>query len=273
MPVDPTKIICEILGTPANQMREPVNMGYQCPYINSECIKRSHRFEDPYPVCTVYRRGKANTIEPVCICPKRFFAVDIVNDVVTNCWVGEPPRNLVRAHEVRMTGFGTVDFVVADYVNGKVKDFISIEIQAIDITGSCEPAYSAILNNQFLQKKPTFNLNYANVRKRYISQLILKGYYHHHWGTKIVAILQNIIYDRIKKDLEFPEIKLEDSNIVFLLYKYVDAPELGDGYLKLEVDRVVGTNHNNLMMSILYKTPPSKDEFCNRIIKQLGKHS
>lgn len=269
MPVDPTKIICEILGTPAGQMRNPVNAGYICPYIYNKCIKRSQRISGAYPICSIYRWQK-NKTEPICVCPKRFFEVDIVNDVVKYCWTGESPKNIVYTHEVKMSGFGTVDFVVADVDEGIVKNFVSVELQAIDITGSCEPAYTAVLNSQTLEKKPQYNFNYLNVRKRFIAQLITKGFFHHHWGTRIVALLQDTIYDKIKQDVGFHELKAEEGNIVFMLYKFIDAPENGEGHLKLSFDRVIGTTHNDLMSSALYKTPPSKEEFCRRILAHTG---
>jgi len=45
-----------------------------------------------------------------------------------------------------MARVGTVDFVVADVDTeaGNIRNFVSAELQAIDITGSVEPAYAAI---------------------------------------------------------------------------------------------------------------------------------
>lgn len=271
MLVDPTKIICEVLGTPAEQMRNPVNAGYVCPYTYNNCTKRSQKIGGPYPVCTIYKWGrKGNKSEPICVCPKRFYEANIVEDVIKYCWVGERPKNVTFAHEVKMSGFGTVDFVVADIEGDTVKEFVSVELQAIDITGSCEPAYTAVLNSQLLERKPQYNFNYANVRKRYVTQLIGKGHFHHHWGTRMVAILQDVIYDRIKKDVGFPELDIKDSNIIFMLYKFVESSEGDEKRFNLVVDRVAGTHYNNLMLSTLSKTPPSKEEFCRRILAQIG---
>ena len=52
---DPLKIIGEILGDPAHSMRSPVNAGYLCPFINSECVKRGHGASGSYPVCSIHR--------------------------------------------------------------------------------------------------------------------------------------------------------------------------------------------------------------------------
>jgi len=70
-----------------------------------------------------------------------------------------------------MAGFGQVDFVIADIDTelGTVREFISIELQAVDITGSVEPAYQAAINRQALDARPSHGFNWANVRKRYIT--------------------------------------------------------------------------------------------------------
>ena len=68
-----------------------------------------------------------------------------------------------------MEKFGTVDLVVAglDERTGKVSQFVSVELHAVDLTGSVEPTYTALLNSQQLVET-TFGVNCANVRKRYM---------------------------------------------------------------------------------------------------------
>lgn len=268
MPIDPTSIIGEILGTRAAEMRNPVNVEYRCPFINSECVKRSQRIAGPYPVCSLYKwaRGSPSS-DLVCVCPKRFFEVDIRQDVIRHCWPDPKPTNPQIASEVKMAGFGQVDFVIADIgSSGEVRDFLSVELQAIDITGSYEPAYTAVLNSATLSKKPTYNFNYANVRKRYHSQLISKGFYHHHWNSRIVAVLQDHVFARIHEYAHFDELPVASSNIVFMLYRFTSDSA---GH-HLIFDRTVGTSHSSLMTGVLYRTPPSREVFCARILKQLS---
>ena len=272
MPVDPLNVIAEILGEPAAQMYNPVNAGYECPFINSTCIKLGHRLEGPYPVCTLHRRRARRTLELVCVCPKRFFEADLINDVIRHCWVGDPPANPQLAHEIQMAGFGKVDFVIADIdqQTGAVGKFVSVELQAVDITGSVERAYSAIINREpIVTERMGFGFNWANVRKRFISQLITKGFYHHHWQSRIVAVLQTVLYNEIRRYIPFAETPLDASNIAFMLYDYRPNPEAGEGAYKLELDRVVGTTHSNLMTGSIYQMIPDRNEFCERIIANL----
>jgi hypothetical protein len=178
-----------------------------------------------------------------------------------------------------MEKFGKVDFVLADVDEGaheirrvaevarRIRQFVSVELQAVDITGSYLPAYVAITNNRRMATPPSFGINWANVRKRFISQLIAKGFYHHHWGTRIVAVLQSNLFDKLQAHAHVPEVQLKDSNIVFMLYQYV--AKQGGGY-HLQLDRVVPTTHVNVMSAVLYEQPPSKSEFERRILEKLA---
>ena len=165
-----------------------------------------------------------------------------------------------------MKDFGNVDFVIADTPDGKnITQFLSVELQAIDITGSVRDAYDAITNGALLEKKKSYGFNWKNVYKRYINQLISKGYYHHHWGTKIVAVIQDEVYNYVCNDADFmrsPDISSPNVNIIFMSYRFED---IGAGILKPVLDKVEGTHHSNLQTAVLYKAAPSRDDFCKKI--------
>ncbi len=268
MAIDPTNSIAEVLGRPSALGFDPAALNYECPYIGSTCTKRGGGNDGSYPVCTIAKNGK-----PICVCPKRFYAIDFLKDVVDHAWPGQKPDNPQIAREVQMTGFGNVDFVVAD-VGGdsQIKQFLSVELQAIDISGTVRDAYDAMLEGRTLEKKKAYGPNWKNVYKRFVSQLISKGYYHHHWGTKIVAVLQDDIYDYICNDAhfaKFTDISDQQVNIIFMSYKYVAGK---DGSYTLELDKVEGTGHTNLLNAILYKPAPTRAEFCRKISQALARN-
>jgi len=269
MPCDPHEVICEILGQPARDMTNPVNADYLCPFRNSICTKRSQRLPDAFPVCSVYRQRKGEERIPIVVCPRRLYAADIYNDVIQHVWPGDIPANPIMVHEIKMGKVGNVDMVIADLSNDRqsIKNFVSIELQAVDITGTYEPAYTAIVSNQPLDARPMYNFNYKNVQKRFITQLIDKGIFHHHWGTKIIAIVQDVIYDNLKERIDFAVADAKRSEIVFMQYSMVlvDRPEGKRFELKLR--DITGTTHNELMMRSFYQKPPPKEEFCNRILR------
>jgi hypothetical protein len=255
-------------------MRNPVNADYQCPFINSRCVKRSHsgsKSTEPYPLCSVWKQGSL-----ICVCPKRFFEAEMVPDVLEHCWPGKkPPENPRFAHEVKMEGVGNIDLVIADVLpSGTIRDFVSVELQAVDLTGSVYPAYEALINNRSLEEKPTYNVNWANVRKRYVDQIVKKGFFHHHWKSRIVSVVQSQLYYRLREDIQFVELdpKNPSSNIVFMTYDFDPVTIDDDDGMQqhtLRFRKAFGTSHDSLMMSALYRTPPPRDEFCLKIRDRL----
>ncbi|WP_439546370.1 hypothetical protein [Sandarakinorhabdus sp.] len=262
MPVDPTTLIAEVLGRPAQMGFDPAAEGYICPFTKTRCVKAASKA--PLPVCSVFRGAKH-----VIICPKRLLERDVIEDVVDNCWTAMPPIHKVIAPEVQLGDFGNVDFVVADLDGAHVTNFVSVEAQAVDVTGSYRPAYDALVLGETLSRAPTFNLNWDNVYKRYITQLIRKGFYHHHWDTKMVALMQDEVYNYIYNKFPFlttTAISDPSVNIVFLLYRIVD-----NGPYRLVVDRAVGTSHANLSQAALYAKAPDRSVFEEKILRALAR--
>lgn len=279
---NPETIIGEVLGVRAQKGLDPLLTNYRCPFIHKTCSKRSTNLpKEPFPICSIWKRAakdeeyaKNPSKDLICVCPKRFYAVDFLRDVISHCWPGEPPKNPLFAPEVKMEGFGNVDFVIADVNdNGTVKQFLSVELQAIDITGSVFPAYEAIRKSQNLEKRSTYGLNWDNVYKRYITQLIRKGYFHHHWKTKIVAVIQEQIYRNIVERADFmrtADIKNPNTNIIFMTYRF-DDDKTKPGQFTPVLTTVEGTSHSSLQSAILYKEPPSREKFCSQIQRSLSR--
>lgn len=266
---NPTDYIEEILGEPSNLMRNPANADYQCPFSNSACTKRSHLLDGPFPVCTINQSSKSE-INPICICPKRLFQADIINDVIELCWPdADKPKNPQVAYEVSLKELGKIDCVIADITElGNVNQFVSVEFQTVDITGSYFPAYDAIINNRQLVEKPKYNFNWRNVYKRYIMQLIFKGFSHHQWKTKLVAVMQDVLVDRLWEIGKFQKIPVEQSNIVFLPYSYQRDNE---GRMVLKRKEPIGTRHMDLINGILYADLPKRQEFEDKILFRMNK--
>lgn len=269
MPHDPLNLIAEVLGEPAHEMRNPANADYRCPFLASTCTKTGHHVTSPLPVCSLYRRGRAGVEprgEPVCVCPNRFLEAQIQTDVIRECWVGAPPANPTLVREIHMEKFGSVDFVVADLTEGGqgVKDFVSVELQAVDITGSYVPAFEALTHQQVLEERPTYGFNWANVRKRLLAQLRDKGFYHHHWGTRIASVMQEDLFEKICEHADIAQVPRAQSNIVFLLYQFVPH----GGRWRMEFSRAVPTTHSALTMASLYERVPDRAAFEQRILAQ-----
>ncbi|MEN9062190.1 NotI family restriction endonuclease [Ponticoccus litoralis] len=260
----------------------PADSGYICPFIKTECPKRSTNLggNEPYPTCSLWRGSKGKPRETerdlICVCPKRFYQVDWLQEVIDHCWPFDPPKNPMIASEVQMSGFGNVDFVIADQDDdGAIGNFLSVELQAVDITGSAYPAYDALRGGLELPKRPTYGFNWDNVYKRYITQLVRKGYFHHHWGTKIIAVIQDQVYQSVIDKADFmrtPNVRDKTVNIVFMTYVFEDDPTR-PGEFRPKISRVEGTSHASLQNAIMYKEAPAIDDFKAKISGALSRHT
>jgi hypothetical protein len=276
LPFNPESLIGEVLGRKAHKGFDPAATDYQCPFIQTRCLKRTTQLpnNEPYPICSLWR----NTATPdpandlIFVCPKRFYAVDFLTEVIEHCWVGEKPKNPQVAPEVKMAGFGNVDFVIADVQeNGEVDQFLSVELQAIDITGSAFKAYAGLRAGVDLDKRPTTGFNWDNVYKRYVTQLIRKGYFHHHWKSKIIAVIPEQVYQYITARADFmrsPDVKSPQVNIIFMTYRLEDDPDRPGEY-RPRLVTVEGTSHANLQAAILYKDAPGREMFTAQIKRSL----
>ena len=274
-----TNIFVEILGCPADEMREPVNAGYVCPFIGDTCIKRGHNTRDPFPVCTLWKlKGKGHNRQPnrpVIVCPKRFFQANIVDDILEHCWIGEYNREHIQAvREVKMGKAGNVDMVICDTSKlPDIENFVSVELQAVDITGTVSDAYTAHLNRKGLSSYPNYNFNMSNVSKRYLYQLIKKGYFHSTWRKKIVAVVQDFLLEDIRERVRFASTNPKDENtdIVFMSYTLETSSVNEEGFFDLKLQDIIGASHSALMSAVVYEQPPDLIQFKNAIIRQLSK--
>lgn len=170
----------------------------RCPFIQSACTKM---FRDGQlsGVCTV----KPATEEPVICCPNRLYGDDyaVLRDVANSAF-GRPLR-LISATELRQSqqvescvvvfgkrwgkelrlpnrgrrGSYSVDWVLALIdADGHLEQFVAVEVQSIDTTGTYRPEWNARMNGEVKPKTSKAGLNWENVSKRILPQLIYKGH-------------------------------------------------------------------------------------------------
>lgn len=169
-----------------------------CPVLREPCEKT---FNDGTisGVCSI----KPITSEPVICCPIRLYAEDykILSDISVKAFgeqldlvPGEEAVFYAKAKgkhcvavfgkrwggELRLpqksgSGGYFVDWVLAKIrPSGTLEEFVAIEVQTIDTTGNYRNGHTALINNDGIVKT-TVGLNWENVSKRILPQLIYKG--------------------------------------------------------------------------------------------------
>ena len=171
-----------------------------CPFTKSGCVKILSRAQEPSGVCAI--RQKTQGSPSVICCPIRMYAGDyaMLHDIARKAfnqelslyagriavekarqeggaiavfgkgWGGE-----LRLPQRKGSGAYFVDWVLARLdEHGDLEEFTAIEVQTIDTTGNYQTARKALLDGREIVAD-TVGLNWENVNKRIIPQLIYKG--------------------------------------------------------------------------------------------------
>lgn len=117
-----------------------------CSYLDKKCVKvRKSQPEISIGTCSV-RHGIKNP-KDVVICPHRFLERNqIFMDCIELLTLHQKGNELHKVSEISIPG-GNVDYVLASVRNSKVVDFVGIEIQTLDTTGTWWPQRQQFLKS------------------------------------------------------------------------------------------------------------------------------
>lgn len=145
-----------------------------CPYLDRKCIKvRKSVPAIAIGSCSVVYSQESKAL---IICPHRFLdRQQIFVDSLHLLSNHEPGNELHVISEVAIPG-GSVDYFIASVRAQKIKDFVGLEIQALDTTGTVWPArQSFLMKMDATEQKPdhskTFGINWKMTAKTTLIQL------------------------------------------------------------------------------------------------------
>lgn len=178
----------------------------QCPFVGGVCIKHSHPQDGRvvvYGTCSVLNRTRSG-IEEVIVCPQRLYAEQYeslracVADAIGSApviYMADEYSRAKRAKklpndyivmlghnsggEIALSNPGVIelslDWVMALLVKHRLELIIPCEVQSIDTTGNYHANWQAYSNEEASVPNSKHGMNWANVWKRLIPQLVLKG--------------------------------------------------------------------------------------------------
>ena len=224
-----------------------------CPFINKACIKFNHDQTITYGTCSV-----TSPYGDIVICPNRLYAnnyqtlrrvsEDAFGDsipfmtyeqyleqraVYDNCIVALGKNS---GKEVQVGKSLSMDWVLAHIDQAQLIEYVGIEVQSIDITGNYRDAWHAYHNLKPGTDRATLpssehGLNWANVHKRLIPQLIRKGvvYSRSQLVKKgLYFVLPDIVYrkfeDIIGTDIPLTEHASHETLTVYTYALGADVP-------------------------------------------------
>ena len=181
-----------------------------CPYTQSICTKMRKSSPDiKIGTCSVQYQH-----QDIIICPFRLLEHNqIFIDCLHLLTMHEPGNELYLIPEVQIPG-GNVDYFLVSAKDKKVKDFIGIELQTMDTTGTVWPERQKFLHEQGidveqddLNNKKSFGMNWKMTLKTILIQMHHESETFEKLNKHLVLILQTPLYEHMKKDFNFDEIE------------------------------------------------------------------
>ena len=199
----------DLSGVAVRHFREGI-----CPFSGVGCGKIDHSRGIVYGVCSVSKGSRAGAESDVIVCPERIYAdhYECLQNIVEEVWEDSSRDDLVvggELHELRSEAMRREEPVVAfgqrsgrevsapgasmsmDWVLQRYRrvgeqlipaEFVGAEVQSIDITGNYRApwnAYDSMKQGHSHQIHSIPNsghgLNWANVHKRLLPQIVRKG--------------------------------------------------------------------------------------------------
>ena len=222
-----------------------------CPFIAKRCYKvRKSDPDTSIGTCTV---SYGNPMGPVLICPTRLTEKrKIFTDCLHLLTSHEPGSDLHIVSEVSVPG-GSVDYFLVSAAGEKVKDFVGVELQTLDTTGTVWPERQRLLRTLGIpraddaegSKKP-FGMNWKMTAKTILVQMHHKLLTFEHVNRKLVLVVQDRLLEYMEREFNFGLLNrpaLLGDSMHFHAYGVSPKP---DGSYKLSLDTRVSTDEEGI---------------------------
>lgn len=232
-----------------------------CPYLKRRCTKiRKSTPDVTIGACSVsYSRDNKR----IMVCPHRLLERrQVFLDCLHLLTLHEPGNELHVVSEVAIPG-GSVDYCLVSVRDQRVVDFVGIELQTLDTTGTVWPA-----RQRFLQRKKiavdshdvdstkSFGMNWKMTAKTILIQLNHKIRTFENVHKHLVLVVQNHLVDYMQREFQFDHItsaRLGDS-----LHIHSYALNQGDNFsFRLGLDNRYSTNADGVAQSLGLQADPN----------------
>lgn len=222
-----------------------------CPYTNKVCTKmRKSEPDIKIGTCTVQYQDK-----DVIICPNRLLEHNqIFIDCLHLLTMHEPGNELFLIPEVQIPG-GHVDYFIVSAKDKKVKDFIGIELQTMDTTGTVWPErqrflkeHNVVVRQEDIDSRKPYGMNWKMTLKTILVQMHHKSQTFEHLNKHLVLVIQSPLYDHMLSDFDFSEITGVRLGDPVHIHSY--GLSLIENRLKLALENRVSTDSAGIAKSL-----------------------
>lgn len=225
--------------------------GQVCPFLGKRCYKvRKSESHISIGTCSV---AYGKPLAPVLICPTRLLEKRrIFTDCLHLLTSHEPGNDLHIVSEVSVPG-GSVDYFLVSAADDKVKDFVGIELQTLDTTGTVWPERQRLLRHLEVPRsdeaenspKP-FGMNWKMTAKTILVQMHHKLRTFEHVNRKLVLVVQDRLLEYMEKEFNFAHLSrpaLLGDPMHFHAYS---VSQKGDGAFRLNLATRLSTDEEGI---------------------------
>jgi len=231
-----------------------------CPYLGRRCEKvRKSAPEITIGTCAVeYGRQRKQLV----ICPHRLLERNqVFLDCIHLLTLHEPGNELHLLPEVGVPG-GSVDYFLVSSVDGKVRDFVGIELQALDTTGTVWPERQRFLAQQGMAASTKdinsprrFGMNWKMTVKTTLMQLHHKVETFEGINKHLVLILQDHLLTYMRRQFRFEHVKEARLGDPLHIHTY-RLSQGAAGTFHIAFDSRYSTDSNGIATSLGLSTSP-----------------
>lgn len=255
----------------------------QCPFIGKKCYKV--RKSDPATSIGTCSVSYGREAQPIMICPARLLDKrQIFIDCLHLLGSHEPGNELHVVPEVTVPG-GSVDFFLVSAKKRKVRDFVGIELQTLDTTGTIWPERQRLLrelnvkrSDQAESSDRPFGMNWKMTAKTILIQVHHKVRTFEHVNRKLVLVVQDVLLEYMRKEFSFGHLsdpaligdtmhihaygldEAEDHSFQLQLGRRISTDSAGVGRAlglqteaKVELEEIIKTLEGKLSNTTLFK--------------------
>lgn len=198
----------------------------KCPFNGRQCYKT--RKSDPNTAIGICSLSFRNVDQPVLICPEPLTKNGkIFTDCLPFIASSIPGSDLYLIPEVE-TSVGRIDYVLSAFKGRTPVDFVPIELQTLDTTGSIWNERQRLLQQHGYNaqegeaKSSTAALNWKMTGKTILAQLVQKSQLFSSMNKNLVLVCQTPLYERMSEDFNFAGVREATMSDVlhFHIYDY-----------------------------------------------------
>ena len=239
-PSDMSRVV-ELFGLPTSNARghwPGVVQNQSCPFLGDRCVKvRKSQPHISIGTCIV---AHGQNRRPLIVCPHRLVQNSTVFvDCIHLLDRHEPGNEFHLLSEMSVPG-GSVDYFLVSTRNRKVADFVAIEIQTLDTTGTVWPERQRFLRDvgvstydqEHTSQRP-FGINWKMSAKTILVQLHHKIETFESIGKYLVLVVQDAFLEYMQREFAFDHIQTAMPRDALQFHSYRFEPSLTGNRLQL----------------------------------------